>query len=111
MFSKIKGEELEKILEKNINDIVLVSFSTRYSGQARMLEASIKELVKEYNNNIQFFRIDADENPEYVATKGIHQLPTLLIYHETQLIHSGSGLHSKSNLRKIIGEYLPTSSS
>lgn len=108
MFSKIKGEELNKGLKKNSKDIILVNFSTRYSGQTRMLDASIKELIEECGDNIQFFRIDADENTEYIAAQGIHQLPTLLIYYKTKLVHHGS-VHCKYNLCKIIKEYLPLS--
>lgn len=104
MFSKIKGEELDELLRRETDEVVLLSFSTRYSGEARMLDASIKELVREYNGKVQFFRIDADENADYIAAHGIHQLPSLLIYYQTQLIYRGIGLHSKSKLRKLINQ-------
>ena len=109
MFSKVKGEELDGVLINNLNDVILVSFSTRYSGEARMMDASIKELTREYDSGVQFFCIDADENLDYIAAKGIHQLPTLVIYYNAELVYHGVGLHSKSSLRKMINQFLSRS--
>lgn len=106
MFSKVKGEELDRVLVNNVSDVILVSFSTRYSGEARMMDESIKELTREYDNGVQFFCIDADENVDYIVSKGIHQLPTLVIYYNAELVYHGVGLHSKSSLRKMINQYL-----
>lgn len=106
MFSKVKGEELDSILIDNMEDVILVSFSMRYSGEARMMDESIRELTREYESRVQFFRIDADENIDYVAAKGIYQLPTLVIYYNAELVYHGVGLHSKSNVRKMINQYL-----
>ena len=106
MFSTIKPKELNEILSKNLDEVILLVFSTQYSGESIMLCASIDELAEEYEDGVRFFHINADENADYIESQGIHQLPTLFIYAKSELVYQGKGLHSKSMLRRTLKTHI-----
>ena len=106
MLSDVKPEELENSLLKNLKDITLVIFSAPHSGESKMLYASIAELAEEYPSGVRFFNIDASNQADYIKSQCIRSLPALFIYKKSEIVYEGSGLHSKSMLRKALKQHM-----
>ena len=105
MLQTVTGEELEQILSDSTAGTVLVTFTSAYLGESRILRDIIEELTEEFKKSINFYSIDADVDNGYIATKGVYQVPTTFIYNSSELVFYGQGLVSKSNLRRKLIEY------
>lgn len=105
MLQTVTGEELEQILQNNTEDTMLVTFTSAYLGNCRMLNDIIEELSEEFSTHVNCYSIDADTDNDYVANKGIYEVPVTLIYSNSELVFYGQGLFSKSNLRKKLNEF------
>ncbi len=68
----------EKISESS--DTALVDFWADWCGPCKQLEPRLAELAKEYDGDVNFYRVDVDENQELAGQFGIRSIPTLLIF-------------------------------
>jgi len=105
MLQTVTGEELEQILLENLTGTILVTFSSSYLGDCRILHDIIGELTEEFDSNMGFYSIDADEDENYVIAKGVYHVPATFIYNNSELVFFGQGLISKSNLRKKLRQF------
>lgn len=102
MCDTITGEELNDILIENPNAVILVNYAADYIGESKMLDNVVNTLSRDYDDSVQFYRIDCDENNEHVTSRGIYQIPTVVIYSGSELVHYGTGLQSRYQLAKIL---------
>lgn len=106
MLLTIKGDELDEELINKPEGIILVVFSAPFSGESRMLDEVIEELAEDFGSDMDFFRIDADAEPEFAAEKGIHTVPTVMVYTNSELIYYRKGLQGKFLLKGMIEKVL-----
>jgi thioredoxin 1 len=99
MIQVISGAELEELLFNNAQSAIFVVMTSAYLGDCRILLDILEELSEEVGGSVDFYNMDADDNEEYIAEKGIYQVPTMLMYSNSELVFYRQGLMSKSNLR------------
>lgn len=110
MLLTIEGEKLDEELINKPEGIIFVVFSAPFSGASRMLDEVIEELAGDFGSDVDFYRIDADAEPDFAADKGIYVVPTVLIYSDSELIYHRKGLQGKFLLKDVLKDAILTSS-
>jgi thioredoxin len=81
--------------------IVVIDFWAEWCGPCRMLSPILEDLSKEMTN-VQFKKINVDENPIIAGSLGITAIPTVIIYKDGRPVERIVGLLPKEHIKKII---------
>ena len=102
MYQNIDGSELNQILVNHSDEIILVNYAADYIGESNMLDNIVQELSRKDYEKVSFYRIDTDASSEHAAAQGIYQVPTIVIYSDSELVYHATGLQSRYHLRKTL---------
>jgi thioredoxin len=91
---------------------VVVDFWASWCGPCRSIEPFLRRLDKEYQDQVDLWRINADENPDILSNLGISGIPTLIAFRNGQEIVRITGASSFDILAAVFenalsGEPLP----
>ena len=81
--------------------IVVIDFWAEWCGPCRILSPILEDLSKEMTN-VQFKKINVDENPIVAGSLGITAIPTVIIYKDGRPVERIVGLLPKEHIKKII---------
>jgi len=81
--------------------IVVIDFWAEWCGPCRILSPILEDLSREMTN-IQFKKINVDENPIVAGSLGITAIPTVIIYKDGRPVERIVGLLPKEHIKKII---------
>jgi thioredoxin 1 len=81
--------------------IVVIDFWAEWCGPCRMLSPILEDLSREMTN-VQFKKINVDENPIVAGSLGITAIPTVIIYKDGRPVERIVGLLPKEHIKKII---------
>lgn len=82
-------------IEKNIGDgIQIVNFYAEWCGPCKMLAPILEDISSEY----EVFKVNADENKEYMTKEGIQSIPTTRIYKDGKIIDTLTGFVPKEQI-------------
>jgi thioredoxin 1 len=62
------------------------------------------ELVKEYEGNVKFVRVDIERSPEASARYRITVIPTILIFKDSQQVEKLLGFQERGSLKRLLGD-------
>lgn len=78
-------------LVKKSDKPVLVEFSASWCGASHINAPVLRELSQTFSDTVSFFQINIEENRHIADEYGIHQVPTLLFFHEGEPADHVSG--------------------
>ncbi|MFC0234232.1 thioredoxin [Vagococcus entomophilus] len=86
--------------------LVLVDFWATWCGPCRMQAPILDKVEEEYEDQVSFYKMDVDENPETPSQFGIMSIPTLLIKKDGEVVEKLIGVQQKAQLEKVFAKYL-----
>lgn len=100
-------EELETVTfaEQTSEGVCVVDFWAPWCGPCRMQAPIIDQLAEEMED-VNFFKVNVDENEELAQKYAIMSIPTLFIMKDGDIKETIVGLHQKEELERVIQQYL-----
>lgn len=84
---------------------VLIDFFATWCGPCKMMHPILEELHEKVGDKARIITIDIDKNEQLAAIYNVRSVPTLMIFKNGELQWRGAGVHSASDLEKILGQY------
>ncbi len=90
---------------------VFVDFWATWCGPCKMVSPIVEELAKEYEDKVNFVKVDVDQNKELASKYNILSIPTLAIFRDGQVVAQAAGAGSKESIRNYIDNNIQTEAS
>lgn len=81
---------------------VLVDFGAEWCGPCKALAPMVEQLAKDYRDVLDVYTLDIGENPQAPARFGVLSVPTLLLFHQGEVVGRLVGSVSKAQIEKMI---------
>ena len=98
----INSNDLKKYISTNNN--VILEFYAPWCKYCFMLNPILEEISNEYQTNINFCKINTDENTNISSEYNISTLPTILIIKNGTILDRHTGFLEKEQLQDIISK-------
>ena len=97
--NKVEFDEIIK------NGITLADFYADWCGPCKMLSPVLEELSEEYKD-INFIKINCDNEMELAERYGIMSIPAVFIFRNGDMIANTGGYRPKPDMKKFIDDAL-----
>ena len=85
---------------------VFVDFWATWCGPCNIIAPIVEEVSKEYEDKVNFLKIDVDQNRELVSKYNIVSIPTLVIFNKGEMIDQQIGMASKESIKAYINKHI-----
>ena len=82
----------------------MVDFFATWCGPCQELSPILVELDKQYNGEVQFYKVDVDESQDCAIRYGVNAMPTLVFFKDGKEIEREVGFLPKEELEELIEE-------
>ncbi len=103
---EVNGQEQWQNEVINSDKPVFVDFWAEWCGPCRIVSPTVEELSKEYNDKVNFVKVNVDENNELASKYNVFSIPTLAIFRNGKIIAQTAGAASKESLRTYIDKHV-----
>jgi len=105
MALEITDANFEEVVLKS-DKPVLVDFWAAWCGPCRMVGPVIEEISNEYSEKAVVGKVDIDSNQEYAAKYGVRNIPTVLVFHNGEIVGRQVGVAPKNTYTEAIDNLL-----
>ena len=105
MALEITDTNFEEVVLKS-DKPVLVDFWAAWCGPCRMVGPVIEEISNEYSEKAVVGKVDIDSNQEYAAKYGVRNIPTVLVFHNGEIVGRQVGVAPKNTYTEAIDSLL-----
>ena len=88
------------------NKPAVIDFYATWCGPCRMVAPILKDLAKEYGDQIVIYKVDTDKEKELSMAMGIQSLPTIVFIPQTGKPQVRVGAADKATFKRAIDEVL-----
>ena len=85
---------------------VLVDFWAAWCGPCRMVGPVIEQISEEYEGKAVVGKVDVDANQEFAAKYGVRNIPTVLVFHNGEVVGRQVGVSPKNVYAEAIDSLL-----
>ena len=107
------SEKIIKITDKNFEELVLHSFKlvivdfwAEWCGPCKAIAPILDKISGEFSDNVLVGKVNVDEVKEVPVKYGIRSIPTLLFFHNGELVKLEVGLQSEQALVDSINQIM-----
>ncbi len=86
--------------------LALVDFWAEWCGPCKAIAPILDEVAKEFNQSVQFFKLNVDDNPDTPAKYGVRGIPSLMLFKDGNVTATKVGALTKSQLVEFLNENL-----
>ena len=86
----------------NSDKPVFVDFWATWCGPCNIVAPIVEELANEYEDKVNFVKVDVDQNKELASQYNIFSIPNLVIFRNGEVIAQHAGAASKESIRNYI---------
>ena len=105
MALEITDANFEELVLKSEKPVV-VDFWAAWCGPCRMVGPVIDEISNEYSEKAVVGKVDIDSNQEYAAKYGVRNIPTVLVFHNGEIVGRQVGVAPKNTYTEAIDKLL-----
>uniref|UniRef100_A0A7S0BV52 Thioredoxin domain-containing protein n=1 Tax=Rhodosorus marinus TaxID=101924 RepID=A0A7S0BV52_9RHOD len=85
---------------------VLVDFYATWCGPCKLISPLVDWAGVEYKDNLEVFKVNVDEEPEYVSKYQVNALPHLVLFENGEDVMHVTGLVKKGKLADQIEKHI-----
>ena len=100
-------------LPKSFNDLiqqselpVLVDFWAEWCGPCKMVSPVVEQLAREYKGRLLTVKINVDQKQHIAAQYKISSIPTIMLFHQGQVLMRQTGALPYSALKSQLEKHL-----
>ena len=106
MVNQISSAEQFEQEVLNSSNPVFVDFWAEWCGPCRMVSPVVEELSQEYEDKVDFVKINVDDNGDLAQKFNVFSIPTLAIFKDGQVISQKVGAATKESFKTMIDSSL-----
>lgn len=97
--------EFEKI--KNSKNFLVLDFWAQWCGPCKQFKPIFEEVSKDFEGkNVEFYKLDIDENSEVAEEYGIMSIPTIIVLKDKEKIKENVGALGKEDFKDFVESVL-----
>jgi thioredoxin 1 len=90
----------------NMSQPVLAYFWAPWCGPCRLMSPAIDWAATQYGDRLKIVKMEIDPNPETISRYGVQGVPSLLLFHQGQVIEAIEGAVTKQKLEAFLTNHL-----
>jgi len=90
--TELNTENFESFIK---NELALVDVWAPWCGPCKMISPIVDEISNTYHGKLSVGKLSADENRDIVASLGVRNIPTILLYKNGELVKDENGVVEK----------------
>lgn len=101
MIHYIENGQIVSEVIKN-DKLVIIDFFATWCVPCQMMSEVLREIEKEYEDVVEIFKVDVDENQETAIRYDVTSMPTLVFFKDREEVERNVGYIEKDELTSII---------
>ncbi len=101
---EITDEEVDAFIQGNT--IVVVDFWAEWCSPCRAIFPAVEKMAEEYDCQVTFVKLDIDKNSASALLYAVRAIPTLLVFHEREIVARCVGSRAATTARAHLEDLL-----